>query len=85
MSSDASKEHSGTIKELKQKREKIKLQIRHHIKQQQQHDKSESKENKRNKRSQQAINTLNAHSKKIEKFLKDNVPRQGHEKRPTGR
>ena len=80
--SDASKEHSGTLKELKAKRKKIKHQIRHHMKEQQRLDLNEDKDEARAKRSQQTIDSLDAHSKKIEQFLKQHGPRQGQGKRP---
>lgn len=82
MPSDAAKEHSGTIKELTEKRKKIKRQIKHHMAQQKKRDSADSREDERAKRTQQTIDTLNAHSDKIEQFLKDNGPRQGQGKRP---
>jgi transposase len=77
MSSNASKEWSGTLKELAQKRDKIQRQIRHHIKEHQRIDKSESSEQERAQRLKQTIETLNSASDKIDKFLKTAAPRMG--------
>ncbi len=85
MPSDASKEWSGTFKELAEKREKIKRQIHHHINEHQQLDKNESRDEERHKRTEQAIETLNKAHEKIDQFLKSNSPRMGQGKRPKGR
>ena len=75
MSSNASKEWSGTLKELTEKRDKIQRQIRHRIKEHKRLDKSESAEQDRAKRLQQTIKTLNSASEKIDKFLRTAAPR----------
>jgi transposase len=77
MSSNASKEWSGTLKELTEKRAKIQRQIRHHIKEHKRIDKSESSEYERSQRLKQTIETLNSASEKIDKFLKTAAPRMG--------
>jgi transposase len=77
MSSNASKEVSGTFKELEQKRDKIKKLIKHHIKEHQQLDKDEPREEARIKRAKQAAVTLTAAFDKIDKFLKTSSPRMG--------
>ena len=81
MSSDASKEWSGTFKELEAKRAKIKRQIRHHLKEHKRLDKSESRDEERRKRHQQAIDTLDKVHDKIDAFLKSASPRMGQGKR----
>lgn len=77
MSSDASKEWSGTIKELEQKREKIKKLIKHHIDEDKRLAKNEPLEEERIQRAKQATKTLNAAHDKIDKFLKSAEPRIG--------
>jgi len=82
MSSDAAKEWSGTFKELEQKQDKIKRQIRYHLSEHQKLDKYETRDDARIKRAEQAIETLNKASDKIDRFLKTNSPRKGQGKRP---
>ncbi len=77
MSSNASKEWSGTFKELEQKRDKIQRQIRHHITEHKKLDKNDSREDERRQRSEQAIETLTKAHKKIDDFLKSESPRMG--------
>lgn len=81
MSSNASKEWSGTFKELEQKRAKIKRQIHHHINEHQKLDKDESGDKARYQRTQQAIETLNKAHDKIDQFLTLSSPRMGQGKR----
>ncbi len=76
-SSNASKEWSGTFKELEKKRTKIKRQIQHHIKEHKELDQNESRDEVRLKREQQSIETLKKASKKIDNFLKKSEPRMG--------
>ncbi len=85
ISSDASKEWSGTFKELSDKRDKIKRQIQHHISEHQQLDKNDTRDEERRKRTEQTIETLNKAHEKIEQFLKSNSPRMGQGKKPKGR
>ena len=80
MSSDASKEWSGTFKELEQKRDKIKRQIQHHLNEHQKLDKYDSRDDARIKRAEQAIKTLDKANDKIDQFLKSNSPRKGQGK-----
>lgn len=75
--SNASKEWSGTFKELEAKRAKIKRQIQHHIKEHKALDKNESRNEERIKRAKQSIETLEKASKKIDDFLKKSEPRIG--------
>ena len=80
MPSDAAKEHSGTFKELEQKRDKIKRQVRYHMDEHKRIDECDSHEEERIKRAEKAIVTLNKNCEKIEDFLKSNEPRKGHSK-----
>ncbi len=77
MSSDASKEWSGTIKELEQKRSKIKKLIKHHIDEDKRLAKNEPLEAERIQRAKQAAKTLSTAHNKIDKFLKSAKPRSG--------
>jgi transposase len=80
MPSNASKEWSGTHKELANKRDKIKRLITHHVKKHQQLDllqREDEETSLQKQRSLQAIDTLNLAADKIEDFLKHNEPRQG--------
>jgi len=77
MSSDASKEWSGTMEELKQKRVKIKKLLRHHIDEDKRLAKNEPLETERIHRAKQAAETLSAAHDKIDKFLKTAKPRIG--------
>lgn len=82
ISSNAAKEHSGTFKELEEKRKKIKLQIRKHIKEHKQIDKQEAIGEQQVQRKRQTIETLNKAYDKIDKFLKQASPRIGRGKIP---
>ncbi len=80
MPSNASKEWSGTFKELEQKRAKIKRQISYHLEQHRNLDKHESLDEERKRRTEQTIETLNQAFDKVDKFLKSNSPRKGQGK-----
>ena len=77
MSSDASKEWSGTIKELNEKRKKIKKLINYHIEEDKRLTKNTPLEMERIQREKQATETLCKAFKKIDKFLKKAEPRIG--------
>lgn len=77
MSSNASKEWSGTFKELEQKRKKIKRHIQHHINEHKKLDKNEPLDEARIRRAQQATETLTHAYDKIDRFLKTSHPRTG--------
>lgn len=77
MPSNASKEWSGTFKELKHKRAKLKKLIHHHVTEHKKLDKNETRDDERIKRTEQAINTLDKAYKKIDRFLKTAQPRIG--------
>ena len=81
MSSDASKEHSGTLSELDQKRSKIQTQIRHCMKEHKRLDKRKLRERERKEKLEQSIDTLGKHFDKIDQFLKTAAPRMGQGKR----
>lgn len=80
MSSDASKEWSGTIKELKEKRTKLKALIKHHIEEDKQASKNTPIDEARILRAKQAEETLTKAYKKVDKFLKTASPRMGQGK-----
>lgn len=81
MPSDAAKEWSGTIKELEEKREKIKRLIKHHIAEDKKQAKNETLEEARSQRAKQAVETLTKAFDKVDKFLKTASPRMGKGKR----
>lgn len=80
--SNAAKEWSGTIKELTEKREKIKRQISEHMKRHSAMDKAAENQSSADakKRTEQAINTLEKAFDKIDNFLKTAEPRKGQGK-----
>jgi len=75
--SNASKEWSGTFKELKQKRAKLQKLIRHHMREHRRIDKYEKADEERRKRTEQTLDTLNKAHDKIDEFLKTEEPRVG--------
>ncbi|MFC6925183.1 transposase, partial [Microbulbifer taiwanensis] len=83
MRSDASKEHSGTFKELEQKRGKIKKKIRQCLKEHKGLDGRKPKERERKQQLAQASETLKKHFDKIDQFLKTAAPRMGQGKKPA--
>ena len=82
MSSNASKEHSGTFKELREKSAKLRRQIKYHLNEHQRIDQQESKDEERRRRTEQTINTLNKAADRIDEFLKHNSPRIGRGQKP---
>ncbi len=80
MSSNAAKEWSGTFKELEQKRDKIKRQIRYHMNEHKKADNQPSLDEERVQRSQQAVKTLTEAFSNIDDFLNTNTPRKGNSK-----
>ena len=88
MPSNASKEWSGTHKELAAKRDKIKKQIAYHTEKHQQQDlldqvHDDEEIQLQQQRHCQAIETLNQAADKIDDFLNNNEPRMGKGKRKT--
>ena len=82
MSSNAAKEHSGTLAELSQKRDKIRQRIQHCMKEHKQLDKRKPRERERKERLEQQLASLDRHFEKIDQFLKTAAPRMGQGKRP---
>ncbi|GLR69400.1 hypothetical protein GCM10007852_03080 [Agaribacter marinus] len=84
MSSNASKEWSGTFKELEEKRDKLKRHIRYQLDLHERLDNTDTAEEAKQQRVQQTIDTLNKAHDKVDKFLnhKDATPRMGTGKRP---
>lgn len=82
MSSNAAKEHSGTLEELSQKRDKIRKQIKACMKEHQVLDKRKPREKERKEQLEQKRETLQKAFEKIDKFLKTASPRMGHAKKP---
>jgi transposase len=82
MPSNASKEHSGTLKELTEKREKIQKKIKHCLKEHEKLDGRKSAERERKERLAQATDSLTRHFDKIDQFLKTATPRMGQGKKP---
>ncbi len=80
MSSDASKEYSGTLDELGQKRDKIKRQMRACMEEHKQLDKRKAREKERKEQLEQKRDTLRKEFKKIDDFLKTAEPRMGKAK-----
>lgn len=82
MPSDASKEWSGTFKELSDKRDKLKRQIKHQMDEHARSDELAVKDEERKQRAEQAIATLNQAHDKVDAFLNDARSRMGKGKRP---
>lgn len=80
MSSDAAKEHSGTLEELEQKRTKIQHQIKHCMKEHKRLDRRRPKDRERKDQLAQSIDTLGKHFDKIDQFLKTATPRMDRER-----
>ncbi len=82
MSSDASKEWSGTFKELGEKREKLRGLIRHHLLEHYARDEAETEADlDRDIRRAKTILSLDAAMNKVDLFLKTHSPRMGRGKR----
>ncbi|WP_447927838.1 transposase [Vreelandella sp. EE27] len=82
MSSDASKEWSGTFKELGEKREKLRGLIRHHLLEHYTRDEAETEADlDRDIRRAKMILSLDDAMNKVDRFLKTNSPRMGRGKR----
>ncbi|SDU16311.1 transposase [Halopseudomonas salegens] len=81
-SSNAAKEWSGTFKELKAKRDKLRKLIRHHLAEHRQHDSAETEaEMERAIRHGKMILSLDQAMEKVDRFLKTQSPRMGQGKR----
>lgn len=77
MSSNAAKEWSGTFQELSEKRDKIRRQIKHCIKEHKTTDKRSADGKERARRLTQKADTLNKAADRIEEFLGSHEPKMG--------
>ncbi len=78
MSSDASKEWSGTFKELGEKRKKLRGLVRHHLLEHYARDEAETEADlDRDMRRARMILSLDAAMNKVDRFLKTHSPRMG--------
>ena len=82
MSSNAAKEHSGTLEELAQKREKINRKIRTCLKEHKKLDGRKPNEKARKQQLEKATDTLQKELERINQFLKTATPRTGQGKKP---
>jgi len=82
MPSNAAKEHSGTLKELSEKRDKIKRKIQACLKEHKKLDGRKPSERDRKRQLKQASDTLSKAFDRIDQFLKTATPRIGQGKRP---
>ncbi|MEX2489394.1 MAG: transposase [Pseudomonadales bacterium] len=82
MSSNAAKEHSGTLDELSQKRDKINRKIRYCMKEHKKLDGRRPHERDRKQQLAKASDTLRKEFDRIDQFLKTAAPRMGQGKRP---
>ncbi len=80
--SNAAKEHSGTISELTEKREKLRKKVRLCMKEHRKLDGRKPSENSRKKQLEQATATLEKEFERIDNFLKTAAPRMGQGKTP---
>ena len=82
MRSNASKEHSGTFKELERKRSKIRQRINECMKEHQHLDKRKPREKERKEQLEKTLASLDKHFEKIDQFLKTAAPRMGQGRKP---
>ncbi|BFM19038.1 transposase [Gilvimarinus japonicus] len=82
MSSNAAKEHSGTLPELETKRDKIQRKIRACLKEHKKLDGRKPAERERKKQLESASVTLGQEFERINQFLKTATPRMGQGKKP---
>jgi transposase len=82
MRSNASKEHSGTLSELSEKRQKIRAQIKYCMKEHKKLDKRKPRERERKEQLEQSIDTLSKHYEKVDQFLKTQPQGWGKENDP---
>lgn len=83
ISSNASKEWSGTFNELERKRKKLRGLIKQHVSAHKKLDQTQSDEAERAQRLEQSIKTLDKAFNKIDQFLKTNEPRIGQSKKKS--
>lgn len=82
MSSNAAKEHSGTLDQLAAKREKIRTKIQACMKEHKKLDGRKPSDNARKKQLEKASDSLKKYFDKIDQFLKTAAPRMGQGKKP---
>lgn len=82
MSSNAAKEHSGTLEELAAKRGKIRKRIRQTIQEHKKLDGRNPQQRDRKKQLGKAAATLEKEFNRIDQFLKTAAPRMGQGRRP---
>jgi transposase len=82
MSSNAAKEHSGTLDELAKKQQKIRKKIRACMKEHRQLDARKPNEKARKQQLASMNEALEKEAKRIQTFLKTAAPRMGQGKRP---
>ena len=81
MSSNAAKEHSGTLDELSRKREKLRKKIQCCMQEHKKLDGRKPSDKARKKQLKKASDSLKKHFDKIDQFLKTAAPRKGQGKR----
>ena len=77
MPSNAAKEWSGTFKELKEKRDKLRRQIKRCVREHKATDKRTRDGKEQAHRTEKKINTLNNAADRIDEFLSSHRPKQG--------
>ena len=82
MSSNAAKEHSGTLAELKQKQEKIRQKVRACLREHQKLDGRKRSDKVRKQQLAAMMETLEQEVQRIQAFLKSATPRMGQGKKP---
>lgn len=82
ISSNAAKEHSGTLSELEQKRDKLSKKIRYCLKEHKKLDGRKPNERERKKQLEKASKTLEKEFNRINDFLKTATPRMGQGQKP---
>ena len=82
MSSNAAKEHSGTLPELEEKRAKISKKIKACLREHKKLDGRKPSEKERKKRLEKNAESLKREFERIDQFLKTAAPRMGQAKRP---
>ncbi len=80
--SNAAKEHSGTLAELEEKREKIRKKIQTCMREHKKLDGRKPDEKYRKERLEKSADNLKKHFDKVDQFLKTAAPRMGQGKRP---
>nr|WP_243760664.1 IS1182 family transposase [Aestuariicella hydrocarbonica] len=82
ISSNAAKEHSGTLSELEQKRDKLSKKIRYCLKEHKKLDGRKPNDRERKKQLEKASKTLEKEFNRINDFLKTATPRMGQGQKP---